>query len=105
MECIKCDKCGKIVPKNYRDNVYLKFCNEQETVYKDLCIDCYEAVLDYIDNIPLETPPLLLGREDRLLSVLVDIYHDDAADGLTVVDMLNRIIEHELGVGYRIVRK
>lgn len=105
MECIKCDRCGKIVPKNYRDFIIFNYCNENTEVHKDLCKDCYKKTIEYIDNTPLKTPPLLLGREDRLLSVLVEIYHDNAADGLTVVDMLNRIIEHELGEGYRIVRK
>lgn len=105
MDCIKCDICGKVLRRNYTDYVVTQFCNSEIDERKDLCIDCFHKTIDYIENNPLKTPKRLFGSEKRLLHVLVEIYHDKAADGLTVVDMLNRIIEHELGEGYRIVRK
>lgn len=35
---------------------------------------------------------------------MVDIYHDDTADGLTADQMIQRIIDVELGKGYKIFR-
>lgn len=104
MDCVKCDKCGRVVPKNHDYYYTMHISDDKKEIKKDICKICFENINNYIENKPLELGGLHLARTDRLLAALVDIYHDDTADGLTADQMIQRIIDVELGKGYKIFR-
>ncbi|MGN0554979.1 MAG: hypothetical protein ACI4LI_03675 [Candidatus Fimenecus sp.] len=104
MDCVKCDRCGRVVPKNHDYYVEMNFNDDKSEVHKDICKICFENINSYIENKPLELNHLCLLRSDRLLRALVEIYHDNAVDGLTVDEMIQRIIDVELGKNYKIFK-
>lgn len=97
-----CDRCGKMIKKNYPtlDRVYSEDNSAKILKEYDLCKGCWDAFNDWIRNVPDEQVEKIVPEEDSEsideLELSVRAYNALKRSGLNTIDDVCKLTKAEL---------